>query len=342
MHERWRKITNRLQELEQPFGLWPSWPDPRDFSFRVFAGKEPLPPTFSRKGEMPPVRNQGKLGTCVGHAVWAIKEWQERQQRDNPEGGLSPRFIYQMAKQKDGIPSTPGTYPRVALKVAQDYGDCPETVLPYGELTSDVNLPPPPESAVKTAEPYKISTYVKLDTLDEVKRAIVEQGPVLLAVVVTQSFVDAKDFIPKPSGRYLGGHAIAACSYDDGIKLGSYVGGVLIMNSWGTSWAQGGFSWIPYAAWAEPWWIDKDIGWPFVMEAWACVDLPFTPRMAKQIVLKVDDPAAYVDGEYVQLDVPPTIKDGRTLLPIRFVAERMGYVVNWQAANKLVEIRRPW
>jgi len=342
MHERWRKITNRLQELKHPFGLWPSWPDPRDFSFRVFAGAEPLPPAFSRKEEMPPVRNQGKLGTCVAHSVWAIKEWQERQQRDNPKGGLSPRFIYQMAKQADNIPAVPGTYPRVALKVAQDYGDCPERLLPYEGLASDVNLPPPPEAAIRAAEPYKISIYTQLHTLDELKRAIVEQGPVLVGVMVAESFLDAKSYIPPPGGKLLGGHAITLCGYDDNIKCGPYTGAVLIMNSWGTGWGQSGFSWIPYAAWVKPWWIDRDIGWPFIMEMWACVDVPWTPKMARWIVLKVDNPTAFVDGEYVQLDMPPMIKDGRTLIPIRFVAERMGYVVNWQAQNKLVELRRPW
>lgn len=335
MFERWRKITNRLEELGQSYGLWPSPPDKRDFAFAVFAGTQPLPPSFSRRDEMPGVRNQGKLGTCVGHAAWAIKEWQERQQGDVPGGGLSPRYIYQMAKQLDGIPSTPGTYPRVAMKVLQDYGVCPETVLPYGELTTDVNLPRPPDSVTKAAEPYRISVYAQVKGLDELKRAIVEQGPVLLAVAVTESFVNIVDVIPRPGGKLLGGHAVCAVGYDDAS------GAVLIMNSWGTSWGQGGFAWLPYAAWTD-WWIDRDIGWPFVMEAWACVDVPYTPKMARHIVLKIDNPTAIVDGEYAQLDVPPKVVDGRTLLPIRFVAERMGYVVNWQAGNRLVELRRPW
>ena len=340
MFERWRKITNRLEELDQPFGLWPSPPDERDFSYRVFAGVQPLPEAFSRKDEMPPVRDQKKLGTCAGHGGWAIDEWQERQQKDNPEGGLSPRFVYQMAKQIDGIPSTPGTHLRAVLEVLQKYGTCPETMLPYSGLTSDVNLPPPPEAAVKAAEPYKIGVYTKLGGLDELKRALVEQGPVLAGVMVAESFLDAKSYIPPPGGKLLGGHAIVFCGYDDNIKCGPYTGAVLVMNSWGTSWGQSGFSWIPYAAWTD-WWIDRDIGWPFILEAWACVDVPWTPKMAKWIVLKVDSPTAWVDGEYVQLDVPPKIVDGRTLLPIRFIGERMGYIVNWQAANRLVEIRRP-
>lgn len=340
MFELWRRIMNRLEECEQSFGMHPSPPDPRDFRFAVFAGTQTLPSSFSRKDEMPPVRNQGKYGTCVGHAVWAIKEWQERQQGDNPQGGLSPRFIYQMAKQQDGMPNQAGTFPRVALKVAQDYGDCPETVFPYNELTSDVNLPPPPPNVVEAASPYKVSAYARLTSLDEVKRAIVEQGPVLLGVTVCENFLQAKDYIPQPEGRLCGGHAIVACAYDDKIKLGPYVGGVLLMNSWGTTWGRAGFCWLPYEAWK--WMIDIDLGWHFIMEAWVCVDLPYTPKMAKQILLKLDNPTAFVDGEFVQIDVPPKVVNGRTLIPIRFVAERMGYVVNWQAENRLVELRRPW
>lgn len=291
---------------------------------------------------MPPVRHQGKLGTCVGHAAWAIKEWQERQQGDNPESGLSPRFIYQMAKQLDGIPGTPGTYPRTALQVAQEYGDCPENVFPYSELPGDINLPTVPSGIIRAGEQYKIKVYSKLSSLDELKRAIVEQGPTMLCVTVAQNFVDAKNYVPAPAGTFLGGHAICACGYDDAIKLGPYTGGVLFMNSWGKSWGVDGFCWLPYAAWTEPWWIDQHIGWKFIAEMWACVDVPWTPKMAKWIVLKINNPTAFVDGEYIQLDVPPKLENGRTIIPIRFVAERMGYVVNWQEENSLVELKRPY
>ncbi|WP_026487655.1 stalk domain-containing protein [Caldanaerobius polysaccharolyticus] len=338
MYDEWRKLMNKLEQYKQPYGLLPSPPDPRDFRYKVFAGAQPLPPAFSRKDEMPPVRDQGPYGTCVGFATWAIKEWQERQQNDTPQSGLSPRFIYQMAKQLDGVPGVPGTYPRVALKVVQDYGDCPEQVFPYNELKADRNLPKPDPCIIEAAKPYKVSAYARLYSLEEVKRAIVEQGPVLLAVIVTDSFVKAKDFIPQPSNDVYGGHAIVACGYDDNVKLGPYTGGVLMMNSWGTSWAQKGFCWIPYQAWN--WRIDSDT--PFIVEAWACVDLPFTPKMAKHILLKIGNKTAFVDGEYVQLDVPPKIENDRTLLPVRFVAEQAGYIVNWQPTNRIVELRRPW
>lgn len=338
---KWRKVVNKLEEGRNEFGYIPSPPDKRDFQFRVFAGAQPLPKAFIRKDEMPAVRDQGSLGTCVGHAMWAIKEWQERQQGDNPVGGLSPRFIYQMAKQFDGIPNLAGTYPRVAFQVTKDYGDCAERDFPYSELKSDKNLPMPPQDVIEKAKPFKISAYARINTLDELKRAIVEQGPVMIGLYVTDSFVYANKFIPKPEGFLRGGHAIVACGYDDNIRLGNYVGGVLIMNSWGTSWADGGYCWIPYAAWLEPWWMDIEWGWKFIDEMWVSVDLPFDLTSAKHIIMKIGDKKVYVDGEYIEIDIPPTIIQDRTLVPIRFVAERMGYIVNWQDGTRIVELRKP-
>ena len=347
-HEQWRKVMEKLEDSKEFYGYVPSPPDPRDFQFKAFAGTEALPEAFIRKAEMSPVRDQGKFGTCVGHAAWAIKEWQENQQQNTPQGGLSPRFIYQMAKQIDGIPNTPGTYPRIAFKVMQDYGDCPESVFPYSEMYRDYNLPRPPDNVIKAAEPYKISAYAQINTLDELKRAVIEQGPVMIGVMVTDSFVytsrmsNGTVYIPKPEGFLRGGHAITIVGYDNNIQLGKYKGGVLMMNSWGTSWGDKGFAWIPYAAWTEPWWIDMDHGIPFVLEMWASVDLPYTLKAAKQILLKIGSKTAYVDGQAVTLDVPPKIENGRTLLPVRFVTENVGYIVNWQPQTRVVELRRPY
>jgi len=44
----------------------------------------------------------------------------------------------------------------------------------------------------------------------------------------------------------------------------------------------------------------------------------------------------YEDGEMGFMDTYPRIKDGRTYLPARFVAEGLGYEVGWDAANQLV------
>lgn len=48
------------------------------------------------------------------------------------------------------------------------------------------------------------------------------------------------------------------------------------------------------------------------------------------VLLTIDDPVAYVDGEAVELDVPPQIVNDRTKVPLRFVAESLGVDVDFR------------
>ncbi|HVB09505.1 MAG TPA: stalk domain-containing protein, partial [Bacillota bacterium] len=54
---------------------------------------------------------------------------------------------------------------------------------------------------------------------------------------------------------------------------------------------------------------------------------------AHTVTLTIDQATATVDGQSVTLDVPPTIVGGRTLVPLRFVAEKLGGSVGFDAAT---------
>jgi len=60
----------------------------------------------------------------------------------------------------------------------------------------------------------------------------------------------------------------------------------------------------------------------------------------KNIVLTVDSDTAWVDGNRVNLDTSPVIKDGRTLVPIRFLAENFGGGVAWDSETRTVTISK--
>lgn len=49
----------------------------------------------------------------------------------------------------------------------------------------------------------------------------------------------------------------------------------------------------------------------------------------------------YVNGSEVFPDAAPVIKNDRTLIPIRAVAEVLGYSVSWDAPNKCVTVSKP-
>jgi len=56
------------------------------------------------------------------------------------------------------------------------------------------------------------------------------------------------------------------------------------------------------------------------------------------ILLRIDSSTAWVNGEKVSLGTPARIKNNRTYIPVRFVAENMGAKVGWNEAEKTVII----
>ncbi len=67
-----------------------------------------------------------------------------------------------------------------------------------------------------------------------------------------------------------------------------------------------------------------------------------TARTASRTIeLAVGRREASVDGRLVLLDVPPTVIEGRTFVPLRFVSEAIGAYVQWQAATRTVSIVLP-
>jgi N-acetylmuramoyl-L-alanine amidase len=56
------------------------------------------------------------------------------------------------------------------------------------------------------------------------------------------------------------------------------------------------------------------------------------------IKLTIGDTNAYVNGQLVELDVPPKIVNNRTLVPLRFIAENFGFQVDWNGDEQRIDI----
>ena len=56
------------------------------------------------------------------------------------------------------------------------------------------------------------------------------------------------------------------------------------------------------------------------------------------IVLHIDSNIAVVNGQEVEIDVASTLYDGRTYVPLRFIAETLGLYVNYDEETGVIEI----
>ncbi len=59
------------------------------------------------------------------------------------------------------------------------------------------------------------------------------------------------------------------------------------------------------------------------------------------VQLRIDQPVALVDGVEMTMDVPPTIINSRTYVPVNFAATNLGCEVLWDAVNRIVTVNSP-
>lgn len=57
------------------------------------------------------------------------------------------------------------------------------------------------------------------------------------------------------------------------------------------------------------------------------------------ILFQIGRETAVVDGEERPLDAPPYLSGDRTMIPLRFLAENLGYQVDWDEARRLVTVK---
>ncbi|WP_010244137.1 copper amine oxidase N-terminal domain-containing protein [Acetivibrio cellulolyticus] len=66
----------------------------------------------------------------------------------------------------------------------------------------------------------------------------------------------------------------------------------------------------------------------------------FAEGAGTTVVLQVNSTTATINGKSTTLDVPPYVdpSSNRTLVPLRFISESLGYIVIWNGQNKSIEI----
>ena len=223
-------------------------------------GRAVLPTSHSLLDMLPPVRNQGSRGTCVAHAVIAVREQLEIAAGSPPEMNLSEQYVYWWCKAHDGIPKVSGTYVSVGMRCLNETGAPWEEAWPYvSRETGDQGQGPPPPAAANGDPAFRTLRSQQFNRTDitGIKTCLSEGRVVAFSIPVFDSWYASsatsrwgKITLPLPGEPADGGHAMALVGYQDDPEApgGGYF---LVRNSWQPwSWDgvwQEGYGYISYA-----------------------------------------------------------------------------------------------
>lgn len=231
------------QRKIKKYGWIPSLPDPRDFKFKITAPVA-LPESVDLSPCCPEVYNQGDLGSCTANAIAAAYEYKLMKQ------GLrvftpSRLFIYFNERSLEGtLKFDSGAMIRDGLKALNKIGVCDEKIWPYD--ISQFKKTPSNDCFIEGLKNL-ITQYETLNNnLYTIQQCLAKDTPFVFGFTVYESFeseeVAATGIMPMPdnSETSLGGHAVMACGYDNEKKV------VKVRNSWGDSWGDKGYFYMPY------------------------------------------------------------------------------------------------
>ncbi len=233
--------------------------DTRDHVYEPTARHEArLPKKVDLRSHMPPVYNQHHLNSCSAHAIAGALWFEERHRHGNPRHPSPSRlFIYFNERAIEGVLAHNGPVSlRAGYKTVARDGVCSEPMWPY-----DVRRfrRPPPARCREAATEHKAIRYMRIQrNLTDMRACLADEQPFTFGFNVHKTFksqlVKQTGVVPRPShlDKALGGHAMLAVGYlDDSLHF-------IVRNSWGRSWGDLGYCYIPYECMLDP-----DLAWDF-------------------------------------------------------------------------------
>lgn len=227
-----------------------------------------------------PVEDQGEIGSCTANAAAGMVEYYVKKAKGE-DFNLSRRFVYKATRNYLGWTGDTGAYLRSTIGALALFGAPPERFCPYEPELYDEE---PSAFCYTLGQNFQAISYYRLDppgtsaqaVLDAVKRHLSSEMPSMFGFTVYSSIskAAATGDIPFPSGTesVVGGHAVMAVGYDDNYEIpipgangDRTTGALLIRNSWGERWGDGGYGRLPYEyvlrGLAQDWWVLLDAEW---------------------------------------------------------------------------------
>jgi C1A family cysteine protease len=228
------------------YGWKPDMPDFRDEMLPEAVGPVTETSADLRNAYMPDVYDQGDVGSCTGNAVGGAVQYIRREQGLDPDFVPSRLFLYWNGRAYEGDTGyDAGAQIRDVIKGIVNLGAPPEEDWPY-------------DTSMVTVRPADVAwTAGKLDVEVRGQRLVqaelnmkhclaVVKKPFVFGFTVYESFESNEVAntgivpMPQPGESILGGHAVMCVGFSEGPQR------FLVRNSWGASWGQHGYCWMPY------------------------------------------------------------------------------------------------
>jgi C1A family cysteine protease len=229
-----------------------------------------------------PIENQLSLGSCTANAGVGLLEYCERRAYGKHIDG-SRLFLYKTTRNLLKWTGDTGAYLRSTMQAMTLFGVPPEEYWPYVVANFDNE---PGAFLYSFGQSYRAVKYYRLDPsgmakatlLNNIKTNLAGGLPSFFGFTVYDSYTQAsvanKGAIPYPAAgdKVVGGHAVVVAGYNDSLQIKNNkpgtvatTGALLIRNSWGTGWGDGGYGWLPYEyvlkGQAVDWWTLISADW---------------------------------------------------------------------------------
>ena len=193
------------------------------------------------------IRSQGHSSACTAFSGSSIVEYIFNRIQGKKWKFLSPLFLWFNTRVNPRSDS--GAYLYEVAPGLLNQGDCFEELWSFEDARTNKYLQAPPGECYHDASSKRISEFRRLSTTDSEQwiQALIEENPIYFGIPVSANFLSFHgslyDLVPD-SNR--GGHAMVIVGYDSHYKHGgTTLEAFKIRNSWGTSWGNHGYVWIP-------------------------------------------------------------------------------------------------
>jgi len=231
---------------------------PLDWKYRPHSSVvRRLPAVVDLRRHCPPVYDQLHLNSCSANAIAAALRYDEIKEGRPHVPSPSRLFIYYNERVLAGVVGTDSPVSlRDGYRTVSKVGACPETMWPYDPRR--FRRPPTPPCFAAAHRHRAIAYYRLRRAVTDMRACLAERFPFVMALAVHQSMLGRQvrrtGLVPVPGhhDRLRGGHAILAVGYDHAKRL------LIFRNSWGPTWGDGGYGYLPYSFLASP-----DLTWDF-------------------------------------------------------------------------------